>query len=105
VTSRKDQEQYWKRKDDPYCFVAVEKFAEAFRSFHVGQRLGEELSIPFDKRKNHPAALTTKKYGVKMGELFKACFLREILLIKRNSFVYYFKLTQVRFNDILYILD
>ncbi|XP_062008275.1 pleiotropic drug resistance protein 1-like [Rosa rugosa] len=95
VTSRKDQEQYWERKEDPYSFVTVKKFVEGFESFHVGQRLGEELSIPFDKRKSHPAALTTKKYGAKKGELLKACMSRQLLLIKRNSFVFYFKFTQI----------
>ncbi|KAM5578905.1 pleiotropic drug resistance protein 1-like [Rosa sericea] len=95
VTSRKDQEQYWERKEDPYSFVTVKKFVDAFESFHVGQRLGEELSIPFDKRKSHPAALTTKKYGAKKGELLKACISRQLLLIKRNSFVFYFKFTQI----------
>ncbi|XP_020415180.1 pleiotropic drug resistance protein 1 isoform X3 [Prunus persica] len=95
VTSSKDQEQYWACKDEPYSFVTVKEFSEAFQSFHVGQKLRDELSIPFDKRKNHPAALTTKEYGLKMGELLKVCFSREYLLIKRNSFVYIFKLTQL----------
>nr|XP_011466722.1 PREDICTED: pleiotropic drug resistance protein 1 [Fragaria vesca subsp. vesca] len=103
VTSRKDQEQYWERKEDPYSFVTVKEFAEAFQSFHVGQRLGEELSVPFDKRKNHPAALTTKKYSVKKGELLKACVSREILLMKRNSFVYYFKLIQITFLALMFM--
>ncbi|KAK7349157.1 hypothetical protein VNO77_06301 [Canavalia gladiata] len=94
VTSRKDQEQYWMRKDEPYGFVDVTEFSEAFQSFHVGRRIGEELAIPFDKSKNHPAALTTKKYGVNKKELLKANFSREYLLMKRNSFVYVFKLCQ-----------
>ncbi|KAK9266288.1 hypothetical protein L1049_001810 [Liquidambar formosana] len=33
VTSRKDQGQYWVRKDEPYRFVTVKEFAEAFQSF------------------------------------------------------------------------
>jgi len=73
VTSRKDQEQYWANKDEPYSFVSVKEFGEAFQSFHIGQKLGDELAIPFDKSKGHPAALTTKKYGVSKKELFKAC--------------------------------
>lgn len=96
VTSKKDQEQYWARKDEPYFFVSVEEFSEAFHSFHVGRRLEEELDTPFDKRMNHRAALTRRKYGVKKKELLKACFSREFLLMKRNSFVYIFKLIQVR---------
>ncbi|KAF3450819.1 hypothetical protein FNV43_RR06908 [Rhamnella rubrinervis] len=95
VTSRKDQEQYWVRKDFPYRFVTVKEFAEAFQSFHVGRKLADELATPFDKSKNHPAALTTKHYGINKEELLRACFSREYLLMKRNSFVYIFKLAQL----------
>nr|POF16743.1 pleiotropic drug resistance protein 1 [Quercus suber] len=44
VTSRKDQEQYWAQKDEPYNFVTVKEFSEAFQSFHVGRKLGDELA-------------------------------------------------------------
>lgn len=73
----------------------MKEFADAFKSFHVGARLGDELATPFDRSKNHGAALTTRKYGAKKKELLKACFSREFLLMKRNSFIYIFKLTQV----------
>ena len=95
VTSKKDQAQYWARKEEPYRFITVKEFAEAFQSFHVGQRLAGDLATEFDKSKNHPAALTTKEYGVKTKELIKACFSREYLLMNRNSFVYIFKFVQV----------
>ncbi|XP_012444742.1 pleiotropic drug resistance protein 1 [Gossypium raimondii] len=95
VTSRKDQMQYWARKDQPYRFITANEFAEAFQSFHVGMKLGEELGTPFDKKKSHPAALTTKKYGVGKWELLKACIAREFLLMRRNSFVYIFKCIQL----------
>ncbi|KAA8541857.1 hypothetical protein F0562_023009 [Nyssa sinensis] len=95
VTSKKDQKQYWARRDEPYHFVTVREFAEAFQSFHVGRKVGEELATPFDKTKSHPAALTNKQYGVGKGEILKACTARELLLMKRNSFVYIFKLTQL----------
>ncbi|XP_043695113.1 pleiotropic drug resistance protein 1-like [Telopea speciosissima] len=95
VTSRKDQQQYWTRKDEPYRFITVDEFVEAFRSFHVGQKLADELAIPFDKSMSHPAALSTNKYGVSNKELLKACISRELLLMKRNSFVYIFKLIQL----------
>ncbi|KAI8558581.1 hypothetical protein RHMOL_Rhmol04G0105600 [Rhododendron molle] len=95
VTSRKDQKQYWAKKDEPYSYVQVKEFAEAFKSFHVGQKLGDKLAVPFDKAKGHPAALTTKKYGVSKKELLKACTSREYLLMKRNSFIYIFKLAQL----------
>ncbi|XP_048234095.1 pleiotropic drug resistance protein 1-like [Ricinus communis] len=95
VTSKNDQKQYWVQKDQPYSFITVQEFAEAFQSYDVGRKIGQELSTPFDKSKSHPAALATKKYGVDKMELFKACFSREYLLMKRNSFVYIFKLTQL----------
>ncbi|KAL6334325.1 hypothetical protein AAG906_014726 [Vitis piasezkii] len=97
VTSRKDQAQYWARKEEPYSFVTVKEFAEAFQSFHIGRKVADELASPFDRAKSHPAALTTKKYGVRKKVLLDANMSREYLLMKRNSFVYIFKLTQV--ND------
>ncbi|KDP33642.1 hypothetical protein JCGZ_07213 [Jatropha curcas] len=95
VTSRKDQEQYWARRDEPYSFVSVKEFAEAFQSFHIGRKLGDELATPFDKSKSHLAALTTKKHGASKKELLKACISREYLLMKRNSFVYIFNMSQL----------
>ncbi|CAK8574691.1 unnamed protein product [Lathyrus sativus] len=97
VTSKKDQEQYWFHREKPYRFVTVTQFAETFQSYHVGRKIGDELAIPFDKSKNHPAALTTEKYGVNKKELLKANFSREYLLMKRNSFVYIFKICQLIF--------
>ncbi|PPS12324.1 hypothetical protein GOBAR_AA08332 [Gossypium barbadense] len=95
VTSRKDQQQYWVHKDQPYRFVTANEFSEAFQSFHVGKELRDELGVPYEKTKSHPAALTTKKYGVGRKELLKACISREYLLMKRNSFVYIFKFIQL----------
>ncbi|KAH9724816.1 ABC transporter G family member 40 [Citrus sinensis] len=60
VTSRKDQRQYWVHREMPYRFITVQEFSEAFQSFHVGQKLTDELRTPLDKSKSHPAALTTK---------------------------------------------
>ncbi|KAK1376037.1 Pigment permease [Heracleum sosnowskyi] len=59
VTSKKDQKQYWLRKDEPYRFITAMEFSEAYQSFHVGLRLGDDLATPYDKNKSHPAALTT----------------------------------------------
>ena len=95
MTSNKDQEQYWAHRDEPYTYVSVKNFSEAFQSFHVGRNLGTELAVPFDKSKSHPAALTTEKFGVSKKELLKACISREFLLMKRNSFVYAFQLLKV----------
>ncbi|KAI3737598.1 hypothetical protein L2E82_27606 [Cichorium intybus] len=101
VTSHKDQKQYWMRRDQPYRFVTAKEFAEAYQSFHVGRKLGEDLGKPYDKTKSHPAALTTEKYGLSKKELLKACTDREVLLMKRNSFVYFFKLFQLLFMSLI----
>ncbi|KAG6436108.1 hypothetical protein SASPL_100991 [Salvia splendens] len=95
VTSKKDQEQYWCRKDQPYCYVSVPEFVEGYSSFHIGQQLAAELRVPYDKTRMHPAALVKEKYGISNWELFRACFSREWLLMKRSSFVYIFKTTQI----------
>jgi hypothetical protein len=95
VTSKKDQKQYWARPNEPYRFVAVKEFATAFKSSHTGRSITNELAVPFDKSKSHPAALTTTRYGVSGKELLKANIDREILLMKRNSFVYMFRTFQV----------
>ncbi|KAL6638325.1 hypothetical protein ACP70R_025897 [Stipagrostis hirtigluma subsp. patula] len=95
VTSRKDQQQYWCLDQEQYQYVSVPEFAERFRSFHVGQQMLKELQIPFDKSKTHPAALTTRKYGISSWESLKAVMSREQLLMKRNSFIYIFKVAQL----------
>ncbi|GAB2272212.1 ABC transporter G member 34 [Dionaea muscipula] len=101
VTSMKDQEQYWFNKNEPYRYVTDPEFVEGFRSFHLGQQLESDLSVPYDKSKAHPAALVKHKYGISNWELFKACFSREWLLIKRNSFVYIFKTTQITIMSLI----
>ncbi|KAK6772873.1 hypothetical protein RDI58_028111 [Solanum bulbocastanum] len=95
VTSKKDQQQYWVRRDEPYRFITSKEFSKAYQAFHVGRKLGEDLAVSYDKRKSHPAALTTEKYGIGKKQLFEVCKEREYLLMKRNSFVYIFKFCQL----------
>jgi ABC-type multidrug transport system ATPase subunit len=95
VTSKKDQQQYWYHEQERYRPVSVPEFAERFKSFHVGQQMFKELQIPYEKSKTHPAALTTKKYGLSSKESLKAVMSREMLLMKRNSFIYIFKVSQL----------
>nr|GLL23468.1 ABC transporter G family member 35 [Ipomoea trifida] len=95
VTSRKDQEQYWADRTKPYRYISVSEFARRFKRFHVGLRLENELSVPYDRSRCHRAALVFNKYTVPIKELMKANFDKEWLLIKRNSFVYIFKTVQI----------
>ncbi|KAM7532289.1 hypothetical protein LguiB_035699 [Lonicera macranthoides] len=101
VSSKKDQGQYWFKKNEPYQYVSVPDFVHWFSSFHVGQKLFDDLSVPYDKTKVHPAALVTEKYGISNMELFKASLAREWLLMKRNSFLYIFKTTQITIMSII----
>ncbi|CAL5048790.1 unnamed protein product [Urochloa decumbens] len=95
VTSKKDQKQYWAYHDQPYHYISVKEFAESFYLFRVGQAMANEIAMPFDKSMNHPSALATSKYGVSTKELLKANIDREILLMKRNSFFYMFRVVQL----------
>ncbi|KAK9727139.1 hypothetical protein RND81_05G260600 [Saponaria officinalis] len=97
VTSRKDQEQYWADPSKPYRFITVQEIAETFRTSRFGRAVKETLSVPYDKSKSHPLALARTMFAVPKRELFKACLSREILLIRRHSFLYIFRTFQVGF--------
>ncbi|XAR64649.1 Sulfate-transporting ATPase [Bertholletia excelsa] len=101
VTSKKDQGQYWSKQNEPHRYILVSDFAKAFKSFHSGAQLVSDLNIPYDKSKAHPSALVTKKYGISRKELYKACFDREWLLMKRNGFVYVFKTIQMTIMSVI----
>ncbi|KAM3267075.1 hypothetical protein P3L10_004070 [Capsicum annuum] len=73
----------------------AQEFAEAYKSFHVGEKLANELATPCDKSKSHPAALSTKKNCIGMKQMFKVCAEREFLLMKRSAFVYILKMFQI----------
>ncbi|XVF22005.1 hypothetical protein REPUB_Repub12eG0137200 [Reevesia pubescens] len=95
VLSKKDQAQYWYHKDRPHSYVSVDMFNAAFKEFHAGQKLNEELSTPFRKSESQKNALSYSFYSLGKWELLKACSAREWLLMKRNSFVYVFRSTQI----------
>ncbi|XVE73517.1 hypothetical protein DITRI_Ditri11bG0124600 [Diplodiscus trichospermus] len=97
VLSKKDQAQYWYDMDRPHSYVSTDEFVAAFKEFHAGQRLKEELSTPFNKTEDHKNALSFSIYSLGKWELLKACFAREWLLMKRNSYFFVFKSTQLVF--------
>ncbi|KAI5669436.1 hypothetical protein M9H77_19289 [Catharanthus roseus] len=94
VISEKDQGQYW-MLNSQYRYVPVRNFIEGYQSFGAGKLLAKELSVPFDRRYNHPAALSRNTYGVKRTDLLKISFFWQMLLLKRNSFVFVFKFMQL----------
>ncbi|XP_027917974.1 pleiotropic drug resistance protein 3-like [Vigna unguiculata] len=101
VISKKDQRQYWYRTDIPYRYISVDEFAQIFISSYWGRMLNDELSQPNDKSESHKNALSFSKYSLGKWDLFKACMKREILLMKRNSFIYVFKTAQLTITAII----
>ncbi|KAJ0078863.1 hypothetical protein Patl1_23801 [Pistacia atlantica] len=95
VISRKDQAQYWYRTEDPYQYVSVDMFCQKFKESLLGKKLDEDLLVPYDKSKSHKDALSFNVYSLSKWQLFRACMWREYLLLKRNSFIYVFKTTQI----------
>uniref|UniRef100_A0A1J3CBG8 ABC transporter G family member 42 n=1 Tax=Noccaea caerulescens TaxID=107243 RepID=A0A1J3CBG8_NOCCA len=91
VISRKDQEQYWYRRDIPYCYVSIDTFVEKFKKSGLGLQLEEEVSKSYEKSQTQKDGLCFRKYSLSNWEMLKACSRREFLLMKRNSFVYVFK--------------
>ncbi|OVA16669.1 ABC transporter-like [Macleaya cordata] len=95
ILSVKDQGQYWYRTEEPYSYVSVDDFSRKFKESNIGRKLDEELSKPYDKSQSHKDALSFSKYSLSNWELFKACMSREFLLMRRNSFIYVFKTSQL----------
>ncbi|KAJ0668683.1 putative ABC-type sulfate transporter [Helianthus annuus] len=101
VISQKDQEQYWADKSKPYTYVSVSQFSEHFKQFHIGEQLQNELLVPYKQTESKKSALVFKKYTVPKRELFKACFDKEWLLVKRSAVVYIAKTLQISFVAII----
>ncbi|KAJ0980005.1 hypothetical protein J5N97_015479 [Dioscorea zingiberensis] len=95
VVSKKDQEQYWCLTDTTYSYVTANEFAEKFKSFHIWNNVEFELSNPLERSLSHRKALSFNTYSLTKWEIFKTCMAREYLLMKKDSFVYKFKITQI----------
>ncbi|XP_040385578.1 ABC transporter G family member 49 [Oryza brachyantha] len=85
VLSKKDQQQYWSRSEERYKFVTVDQFCDNFKASQVGQSLSEDISKLYGKSKEHKNALSCSIYSLSKWHLLKACFDRELLLMKRNA--------------------
>lgn len=98
VVSRKDQENYWYRTEQKYNYVPVHTLSTIFKESYLGKELEQIISKPFSRSHNHENAISFNVYSISRWDMFRACMSREILLMKRNSFVYIFKFTQVQIN-------
>lgn len=70
-------------------------FSRKFKESHHGCKLTEELSAPFDKSKSQNNSFSFSAYSLNKWALFRTCMSRELLLMRRNSFIYIFKSVQV----------
>lgn len=95
VISKKDQASYWFNHEKSHSYISVDSFSKKFRASSLGKNLEEDISSLYDKSHNHMDALSFNVYSLPKWELFKACMSRELLLMKRNYFVYVFKTSQV----------
>ncbi|KAL2477702.1 ABC transporter G family member 37 [Forsythia ovata] len=95
VISRKDQEQYWCKTEQTYSFISVDMLSRKYKESPYGKKLSDEFSVPFEKFQSDNNAICFDVYSLPRWDLFKACMSREILLMKRNSFIYVFKAVQL----------
>lgn len=70
-------------------------FSKKFKESPLVKKLDEEILVAYDKSNSHKNAISFSVYSLSRWELFKACMSRELLLMRRNSFLYIFKTTQV----------
>ncbi|XP_057840632.2 ABC transporter G family member 29-like [Cryptomeria japonica] len=98
VTSKKDQEQYWADRSKPYHYISVKEFVDMYKSFRVGRKLSKKLSVRYDKLTSHKKSLVFTKHLISNMEIFKICFAKEWLLLKRNAPIYIFKTVQIIFT-------
>ncbi|KAK8318975.1 hypothetical protein V6Z12_A13G210600 [Gossypium hirsutum] len=85
VVSKQDQAQYWYNTKLPYSYFSVDVFSRKFKASSLGKKIDEDLLEPYDKSQCHKDALS----------FTKACMSRELLLFRRNSIFYVFKITQL----------
>ncbi|CAI9101373.1 OLC1v1038679C1 [Oldenlandia corymbosa var. corymbosa] len=95
VISEKDQAQYWNGGEGTYSYISVDTFSRKFEESDLGKALNAHISVPFEKSEDSKRAISFSSYSLPKWTLFKACISRELLLMKRNSFVYLHKTIQL----------
>ncbi|KAI7979754.1 Pleiotropic drug resistance protein 3 [Camellia lanceoleosa] len=95
VMSKKDQAQYWHQAEQPCNYISADMFSKKFKESDFGKKLDDELSKQFMKSQSHKNAISFSIYSLSKWALFRACISRELLLMRRNSFIYVFKSVQL----------
>lgn len=99
VISKKDQAQYWYPTEQSHIYIPVDMFSTKFKESSFGKKLEQELSEPYNISESHEKAISSNVYSLSKWELLRACMSRELLLMKRNYFIYIFKSSQVMICD------
>ncbi|OEL31258.1 ABC transporter G family member 45 [Dichanthelium oligosanthes] len=94
VTSKMDQKQYWAGDQNKYQYHSIEKFAESFQMSYLPRLEEGNLCSSNSRVKNKEVKMNASRQ-VSRWNIFKACFSREVLLLKRNSPVHIFKTIQI----------
>ncbi|KAG8048144.1 hypothetical protein GUJ93_ZPchr0008g11702 [Zizania palustris] len=95
VTSKMDQKQYWIRDTNKYQYHSIEKFAEFFRTSYLPCLVENNHLKPTNAGKIKEVKRSNTSRRISRWNIFKACFSREVLLLKRNSPVHIFKTIQI----------
>ncbi|XP_020575756.1 pleiotropic drug resistance protein 3-like [Phalaenopsis equestris] len=95
VISEKDQEQYWHQKEMAYSFITADEFSMKFKSSNIGMELQEQLAKKHQNHDSDTKFATFSTRSTKKWELLGTCMARELLIMKRNSFVHMFKTAQL----------
>uniref|UniRef100_A0A0E0LXK6 ABC transporter domain-containing protein n=1 Tax=Oryza punctata TaxID=4537 RepID=A0A0E0LXK6_ORYPU len=94
VTSKMDQKQYWIGNANKYQYHSIEKFAESFRTSYLPRLVENDHFESTNAGKSKEVKTSTSRM-ISRWNIFKACFSREVLLLKRNSPVHIFKTIQI----------
>ncbi|CAD6264943.1 unnamed protein product [Miscanthus lutarioriparius] len=94
VTSEMDQKQYWAGDQNKYQYHTIEKFAESFRTSYLPLLVEDKLCSSNNTGQNKVVKVNASR-RISRWNIFKACFSREVLLLKRNSPVHIFKTIQI----------
>ncbi|KAH7290028.1 hypothetical protein KP509_30G029300 [Ceratopteris richardii] len=101
VFSRKDQEKYWVKHNEPYRFISAGEFTCAQRSSKQGHRIRKEITLSLKKPPIQLPPLCSQMYGTSKSKLWTACFWRELLLMKRNLSTILIKIIQVSLISVI----
>ncbi|KAF8650205.1 hypothetical protein HU200_064060 [Digitaria exilis] len=94
VTSKMDQQQYWAGGELDYQYHSIEIFEKDFRAYNLPKLL-EDKQCRRDDKQDSKASEAAYRKTISKWNIFKACFLREVLLVKSNSPVHIFKAIQI----------